>query len=360
MAGTYDKLVILNEWMNRTYRWMDVSFVRRVNEQTGSTINFSTRPTDGDYFQTTSVANEANKAMLAKPNVQSSVTNEEFTQLVRTDIKVGMVMTPYEWQTIALRWSGLGPQALGMIWAATTAESFFRRRLETLVTALVASFAKGLGAAKDATVEKVIDDQSGGSTADATKKIDVDTVTQTPGKLGDMYEDISAIIMHSGAFFGMQSQNLVSYQRLFMYPRTFVQTTPLGTPIYVTDLPILKYTHGSATKYRTLFLKPQACELYDNGDFEQLVDRGNGQTWINTTAQAQTTFNIGVRGFTWADLTKTKPLLGTTAGTGALVGLHTDAGAIDAPASWAVIGDTLTPKKPISYRELPGVMLISQ
>ena len=132
MAGTYDKLVILNEWMNRTYRWMDVSFVRRVNEQTGSTINFSTRPTDGDYFQTTSIANEANKATLAKPNVQSNVTNEEFTQLVRTDIKVGMVMTPYEWQTIALRWSGLGPQALGMIWAATTAESFFPKTIRNV------------------------------------------------------------------------------------------------------------------------------------------------------------------------------------------------------------------------------------
>ena len=358
MAGTYDKLIVLNDWMQRTYRWMDVSFVRRVNEQTGGTIVFKTRPTPGDYYQTTSFANEANKAKLAKPNVQQAVTNEEFTALNRIDIKCGMVMTPYEWQTIALRWSNLGPQALGMIWARTVAESFFRKRLETLCNALVASFCKGLGSSKDTTVEKVIDDQSGGTSADATKKLDVDKVIQAPGKFGDMYENVTAIIMHSGAFFGMQSRNLSQYTDLFMYPGTFVQTTPLGTPIYVTDLPILRFVQNNVPKFRTLFLRPEAAELCDNGDFEQFVDRGNGSTWINTTAQAQSTFNVGIRGFTWADITKTKPLEGTTQGTGLLAGTTTNAGAIDSPTSWDVIGTAQSKK--VSYRELPGVMLLSQ
>ena len=358
MAGTYDKLVILNDWANRTYRWMDVSFVRRVNAQTGGTILFSTRPTPGDFYQTTSFANEANKAKLAKPDVQQTVTNEEFTQINRIDIKCGMVMTPYEWQSIALRWSGLGAQALGMIWARTVAESFFRKRLETLVGSLVAGFCKGIGSSKDTTVEQVIDDQSGGTAPDASKKLDVDKITQAPGKFGDMYEDVNAVIVHSGAFFGMQSRNLSEYTDLFMYPRTFVRVTPLGTPIYVTDLPILKFTQGTATKYRTLFLKPMACDLFDNGDFEQLVDRTNGRTWLQTTAQAQSTFNVCLRGFTWADTTKTKPLEGTTQGTGLLAGTTTNAGAIDSPSSWAVIGTSQSKK--VSYRELPGVMLISQ
>lgn len=357
MAGTYDKLQILNEWAHRTYRWMDVSFVRRVNEQTGGAIRFTSRPTDGDYYQSTSWANEANKASLAKPNVQSSVTNQEFTQVITTDIKCGMIMQPYEWQTIALRWAGLPPEVLGMIWARTTAESFFRLRLETLMASLVSCLSKGVGTGHDTEVAKAIDDQSG-TTANVANKLDVDKIIQAPGKFGDMYEDLTAIVIHSGAFFSMQSRNLTQYTDLFMYPNTFVRMTPLGTPLYVTDLPILKFTQSGVTKYRTLYLKRDACMLYDNGDYEQLIERRTGQTWLNTTAQAQSTFNVGVKGFTWSDITKTKPIAGATAATGLQTGLTTNAGAIDSPASWAVIGAGQSRK--LSYRQLAGVMLLSQ
>ena len=369
MAGTYDRYIKYNELAYKTFRYADTTFRMILNEQTGGTLTSSLRPTKGNYYSDVVWGNQANKAELAAPNVQSAVTAEQQRQLQRIDIKVGCRMPQYAWQSIASDWIGISRDEQAAIWGRTVAESFIRIKIESIVGALVAGFSKGIigtgapGAigAKDTEIEKVIDDQSG-SAVGLDKRLDVSKLLVAQGKFGDMAGAITGIIMHGSAFFGMQAENLRSFQNLFMYQGSFVATSSTGLRIFVTDVPALTFKEGSVTKYRTLLLRPNSANIFENGDFDQNISRDNGKTWIETTAQAQQTFNVGIRGLTWSNIASIHPVMGTTdvtgTGTAKLAGLHMNAGVLDNPASWERVGTDET--QPITFKELPGAMIISQ
>ena len=363
MAGTYDKLKIFNQYAHMAYQYMDTTFRQILNEQTGGTITSQVRPKDGNYCIESYWANDADQAVLEAPNVQSTVTGEEFTQVQRVDIKVGCRMKPYQWQNFATRWAGIPDDQQGALWGRTVAESFNRKKIETVVSSLVACFVKGLlTSGKDTEIEKVVDDQSG-TTAANDKRLDLSKLIVARGKFGDMFGEISGVVMHSGAFFGMQAENLRAFQELFLYPGSFVTRSPDGLMFFVTDLPVLTYQKGSVTNYRTLLLRPMAATIFENNDFRQHIEDSNGKTWIETTAQAQQSFNVGIKGMTWSSLTAVHPKLGSTSratntATAPLSHTTSDAGVLDNPASWDRIGTSES--KPLTFKELPGVMLISQ
>ena len=366
MAGTYDKLKIFNQYAHMAYQYSDTTFRQILNEQSGGTITSQVRPKDGNYCIESYWANDADQAELEAPNVQATVSGEEFTQVQRVDIKVGCRMKQYQWQNFATRWAGIPDDQQGALWGRTVAESFNRKKLESVVSALVACFAKGLtatGITTDSEITKLIDDQSGTTTAADDKRLDLSKIIVARGKYGDMFGAIKAVVMHSGAFFGMQGENLRSFQELFLYDGAFVLRSPDGLMFYVTDMPILTYQHGSIPKYRTLLLREMAATIYENGDFRQHIEDSNGKTWIETTAQAQQSFNLGIKGMTWHDITKVHPKIGTTSlrtntATDIVNGLHSDSGVIDNPNSWSRIGTAES--KPLTKKELPGVMLLSQ
>ena len=368
MAGTYDQLQVLQDHAYRAFQVTDTTFRQIINDETGNTLVIQSRPTPGNFYTDVYWGNDRDKVSLEAPNVQNTVTNQQFRQVSQVDIKTGAVMQPYEWQSIGAQWIGITPEQQAMVWGRTAAESFMRKKIEALVASLVAFFSKGLntagtavgGGGSDTEVAKVLDDQSGSSENDANK-LDAGKLLQAQGKFGDMFGALSGVIMHSGAFFGMQGRNLDQYQRLFSYGTVFVDRTLIGLPIFVTDLPILTFRQGSVTKYRTLLLRPMAGMLYENGDYQQHFDISNGKTWIETTVQAQQTFNVKIRAATWANTSNIHPKLGTTDGANLLIGTHTNAGVLDNRASWERVGNVGSDKsRAVTFKELPGVMMYSQ
>ena len=360
--ATLANYIILNEYAQDSFRYADTTFKQILNEQTGGTITTQVRPTDGNFFSKAVWANDANQFKLVKPSVNTAVTAKEQRRLQCIDIKCAGNMGQFEWQSIAARWVGISPEEQAAVWGRTVAESIMRTKIELLVGGLVATFCKALSAggstgAKDTEIEKVVQDESG-STAANDKRMDLAKLVKGQGLFGDAWGMLNGAIMHSGAYFNMYAENLRSFSEVFMYGNSFVTRAPTGLMIFVTDVPALKYVESSVTKYRTLFLRPMAATIYENADHEMLIDRTTGTEWINTTAQAQQTFNIGISGMTWANVANVEPITGTTAATGKLAGLHTNAGVIDNPASWERVGTDET--QPITFKELPGAMIISQ
>ena len=101
-----------------------------------------------------------------------------------------------------------------------------------------------------------------------------------------------------------------------------------------------------------------AAVIRDATDFEALIDRQSGTKWINTRAQAQQTFSIYIKGMTWG-VSTIHPLFATAhSSTKNLAGVGTTAGALDTPGSWARGG--VAESKPLTAKEMPGVMLITQ
>ena len=363
--ATFADLKILQDWALTSFRYSDTTFRQLLNEQTGGTIVSQAMQTPGSYYQEVYWANDSNQAVLDNPNDQQAATNESLKQVSQFDIKVAARMKPYEWQSIGHRWQGTTPEQQAIIWGRTVAESFMRLKIESICGALVACFNQGIntagtavgGTGADAEVAKVIENQSG-TAASPDNRVDMSKLMLARGKMGDMAGDIRGIIMHSGAYYGMHAENLKQFKEVFTYDTAFVMRSPEGLMFYVTDLPILTFTDNNVVKYRTLLLRPRAAVLRDQSDYNQLIDNPSGQKWIQTVAQAEQTFSLFIKGFSWKTRATIHPGFGTTSDVKLKIGTKTNAGAIDTPASWERVGTAES--KPITFKELPGVMLLSQ
>ena len=359
--ATFDQLHILQRWAVHTFRYTDLSFRRILNEQTGGTIVSVTQDTPGSYFEDVYWGNDPDAVVLDDPGDNAPVSSpSELKQIKIRDIKVAARSNMYEWQSIAQRWMRASPQAIAQVWGRTIAESMLKVRVRAAMNALVACFSTGLHTnGLVSTTANQGDDEFKKLIADeGTAKMDLAKLIAARGKFGDLYGEITGVIMHSGAFFGMQAQNLATYQRLFMYGNNFVTRTSDGMPIFVTDNPILTFTQGTTVKYRTLLLRPMAAVIRDHTDFEALIDRQSGTKWINTRAQAQQTFSIYIKGNTWK-AAAIHPVFAASRGTAAnLIGVGSTAGALDTPGSWQRGG--VAEGKPLLAKEMPGVMLITQ
>ena len=361
MAAQFPNVNVMNDFAYDEYMVADSTFRDFLNEQSGGAIVVEVRPQDergGDFFIQNFYGSEPDKARLEAPNIQRSITPRQFKQIKQIDIRTGCVFDQYEWQSIASEWINQPPEAMARLFGRTVAESFNRKMHEAAGTSLVACLSLGAKGTPDAVVKDVVHDISGASAPDVTKRLDMDQITQARLRLGDQYDQAVVVLMHSGAYAGMTSRNLSEYKELFTFGTNVQRRTTEGLPIFISDLPILTYTQGTATKFRTLILKRRALVLYDNDNFRMNFDTSNGQTWIQDTGQAQMFFNVKPMGFTWADTSKVHPKFGTTNATGKLAGLHTDTGVLDNPDSWEIVGSDES--RPITKKELPGVMILSQ
>lgn len=360
MAGTYDKLKILEEYTQELYMVADKQFRTILNAETGGTITSMSRPKDGDYFQKVYWGSETDLVKLEAPNVQGSAAEKELARISQIDIRCGATSDKVKWQRIALRWGGLPDNEIATRAAQRIVDLMLKKRVEAVVASLVACFARGmLTSGKDTEVEKVIQSDPG-TTVDATKQIDMGKIIEAKNKLSDDYMQITGVIMHGGAFGQMNLRNLTQYSELFsgMYGRNFVTRTSEGLPIYVTDNPALTYVTNNVSKYRTLLLKPDAASIFEQNDFDSNIEGDNDKTWIERSYKAESSFNIGIDGFTWANVANRFPKLGSTNLPANLTGLKSDTGVLDNPASWARVG--VAESRGIDFKNLPGVMLVTQ
>lgn len=363
--ATYDQLAILQRWAVHTFRYTDTSYRKILNEQTGGTIVSVTQDTPGNYFEDVYWGNDPDIVVLDDPGDNAGISASELKQIKIRDIKVAARANMYEWQSIAARWMRSSPQAIAQVWGRTVAESMLKVRVKAAMNALVACFSKGLhstglftgGTAGDVELKKVIRDESGTTASDANK-MDIAKLIAARGQFGDLFGEITGVIMHSGAYFGMQGRNLTTYNELFMYGNSFITRTADGMPIFVTDNPILTFRDGTVTKYRTLLLRPMAVVIRDHSDFEALIDRQSGTKWINTRAQAQQTFSIYIKGMNWATSVAHPVFAAATSTTKLLTGIGTTASALDNPASWERGGTN--EGRALTAKEMPGVMLYTQ
>lgn len=120
-------------------------------------------------------------------------------------------------------------------------------------------------------------------------------------KLGDRFTELGAWVMHSNALFGFYDKVLANGEQLFSYGTLNVRTDPFGRSFIVSDAPGL-YVPPAGTDgafYYTLGVKPGAVVVDQNDDFTDNWDTKNGEENIRRTYQAEWSYNLGVKGFSW-------------------------------------------------------------
>lgn len=113
--------------------------------------------------------------------------------------------------------------------------------------------------------------------------------------MGDRANQIGAWVMHSAIAFQIYGQAIQNNERLFSFGNLQVVSDGFGRPLIMFDHPALV----DDTRYRTLGMTPGAVRVEQNDDFRQAMDTRTGRTNIVDTYQAEWSYNMYVKGYSW-------------------------------------------------------------
>ena len=117
-------------------------------------------------------------------------------------------------------------------------------------------------------------------------------------KFGDASQDIVAWIMHSTPLHDLYDNGLANGEHLFTYGTVNIASDAFGRVFVISDCPALKSTATPAV-YHNMGLVPGAAVITMNGDYDSNIDTRNGNENIARTMQAEWSYNVGVKGFSW-------------------------------------------------------------
>lgn len=121
----------------------------------------------------------------------------------------------------------------------------------------------------------------------------------TAALFGDRASDIQCWLMHSAVMYEILGSNLDNANHLFTFGDIKVMQDGFGRPFVVTDNPNLYDTVTSKVVYSVLGLTPGAVVIEQNNDFLGNTDNRNGGENISRTYQAEWSYNVSQKGFSW-------------------------------------------------------------
>ena len=137
---------------------------------------------------------------------------------------------------------------------------------------------------------------------------------------GDNAQNLKAWVMHSAVYHELVGAALTQGQGafLFKYDNVAVTRDPVGRLFVVTDAPSLINPAGG---YFTLGLVENGIFVEDNGDFRQTTLEVPGNENIQVTYQAEWSYNLNIKGYSWTAATGGASPTDTAISTGANWGL---------------------------------------
>lgn len=211
-----------------------------------------------------------------------AVAGRVMSHLVDTMVKVAAGTPPVELSPSQFKWIQINPQEAGAALGQQLAKDAMADMLNTGVAATSAALPQ---------VANIVHDATAGTLTTAALNLGL-------GKFGDMRDSVQAWLIHSKPLTDFYGAAITNAQQLFTYGTINVVTDPFGKVFVVTDAPGLTYA-ATGTKYRTLGLVAGALNVHQNDDFTDNYDTTNGQENIQRTYQAEWSYNVGVKGFSW-------------------------------------------------------------
>ncbi|WP_336202929.1 major capsid protein [Pseudomonas guariconensis] len=116
-------------------------------------------------------------------------------------------------------------------------------------------------------------------------------------KIAGGFQRLVAQVMTGAMYHKLVGQNLANAERLFQFSGVQVVDI-LGKAVIITDAPAL-YEAGTPNKQKVLSLADGAAVVMDGSDLITNIETSNGKERIETTMQADYTFGLGLKGYTW-------------------------------------------------------------
>jgi len=280
-------LAVFNEWTYSTMTEILAQQVELFNAATRNAFTLRTADHTGDYSETAMWAKITNLVRRRNAYGTGNLTAQAMRHLVDTAVKVAAGTNPIDLSPGQFKWIQLNPEEAGAAMGQQLAVDTMGDMLNTGVLAVVAALSGNTA---------MVTDVSG-----ATAPADLATIANmntAVSKFGDRANAIVAWVMHSKTLFDVYGQAIANTNRIFNFGNIAVSQDGFGRPLVMTDSSSL-ITTGTPNKYNTLGLVPGALLVEQNGDFTQNIDTRNGTENISSTYQAEWSYQLSVKGFSW-------------------------------------------------------------
>ena len=265
--------------------------VERFNAASAGAIRLTTEGFDGDFLQESFFAAiHSAQRRVDRYSANGAATPTDLTQLKHSSVKVAGGFGPVRFEPSQLTWLNK-PTAEGVEVASRNfAEALMADQLNTAIAALVAAISNNA---------EVVNDVS------ATAGISYVAINEAHGKFGDHSGNLVAQIMNGVTFHKLIGANLANAGQLFQAQSVRVVDI-LGKAVIVTDAPALSSAAvvdpAAPAKLKVLSLTEGAASVFDGSDLVSNIETSNGNQRIETTMQVDYSFGLGLKGYTWDEV----------------------------------------------------------
>lgn len=259
--------------------------VEMFNAATRGGLTLATAPFAGDFSDTAFFAKVSGLVRRRNPYASGAVAAKSLTHLVDTMVKVAAGTPPLEMDPGQFNWIKQNPAIAAATYAKQLAPDTLSDMLNVSVGSLVAALSQ---------VATVVYDATALTPDTMTHR----TLNKGAAKFGDAAGEILVWLIHSTPLHDLYDNGLANAEHLFSYGTVNVVSDAFGRVFCVTDCPQL-VTAGTPNVYNTLGLTSGAAAVNMNDDYDSNVETTNGDENIKRTMQAEWSYNVGVKGFSW-------------------------------------------------------------
>lgn len=223
------------------------------------------------------------------PYGDGPIAEKVLTQKIDTLVKVAAGTPPIRMDPAWMAWIARSPEEPAIAMG---------KQLAVLVMADMLNVAIGCVTAAILKTPALVNDITGNTGADALPS--PLALANTVIKLGDVSNELRGYIMHSKSWNDLYGHALTNNERLFEYGTVAVSADPMGRRYIMNDNPALVDSSvANSPKFHTLTLSAGAVTIEQNPDFNDNWSDTNGNENIKRTYQAEWSYNVGVKGFTY-------------------------------------------------------------
>ncbi len=256
------------------------------NAASGGAIVLSAAAWRGDFSresffnQILSARRRVNRYQTNNPQAATALTQGE-----QVGVKVAGGFGPVLFEPSQMTWLNEDPAAAIRAIAEGFSDALLQDQLNTAIAAAVAAVSGQVALVNDVS---------------ATAGLTLNAINGSHAKFGDMSQALVTDVMTGLAWHKLIDKALTNSSQLFVSGNVTVQDV-LGKRYVISDIPAL-YTAGSPNKTRVLSVVASGIVVDNTSDIVSNLSTDNGKERIETTWQADYTFGLRLKGYSWDDI----------------------------------------------------------
>lgn len=274
---------VFNEYLKQTTIETLAQDVEKFNAASAGAIRLTTQGIDGDFLQESFWAGlHSAQRRVDRYGSNGDQAATPLSQKQYDAVKVAGGFGPILWEPAQLSWIMKNPEEALEVISRNLSEAIMADQLNTAIAALVAAISNQPSATSDVS---------------AAAGISYIAINGAHSKFGDASSRLICQVMNGVTYHGLIGKNLSNSEGLFKAGGVTIVDV-LGKAVIVTDAPAL-YQAGTPNKQKVLSLTDGAAVVMDGSDLITNIQTANGKERIETTMQADYSFGLALKGYTW-------------------------------------------------------------